>query len=144
MRFLALSAVLVAACFGAPACRAAEALSGPIPAAVVRVLDGDTFEAKVRLWLDIQLTVLVRIDGIDAPELSSRCPEERKAAMAARAYLSTLLAPGLVTLSAIRHDKYAGRVVAGVRLPSGETVGQSLLASGHALATAGARVQRCP
>jgi endonuclease YncB( thermonuclease family) len=37
------------------------------PAEVLRVLDGDTFEARVRLWPGLDVTTKVRLRGVDAP-----------------------------------------------------------------------------
>jgi endonuclease YncB( thermonuclease family) len=59
----------------APPALAAETLRGPYDAVVTRVIDGDTFEARVHIWLLRQeVTTLVRIAGIDAPELIGDCP----------------------------------------------------------------------
>lgn len=54
------------------------------PAEVVRVLDGDTFEARVRIWPGMDVTIKIRLRGIDAPELHARCDDERVKALAAR------------------------------------------------------------
>ena len=40
--------------------RADSDLPGPIPAALVRVIDGDTIEVRARIWLDLDLTTRVR------------------------------------------------------------------------------------
>src|SRR5450759_3535141 len=50
----------------------ASALRSGHPAEVVRVLDGDTFEARVRIWPGMDVTTRVRLRGIDAPELHAR------------------------------------------------------------------------
>ena len=65
-------------------------LPGPIPAALVRVIDGDTIEVRARIWLDLDLTTRVRLAGIDAPELNGACPEERRRAEEARARRSSV------------------------------------------------------
>jgi endonuclease YncB( thermonuclease family) len=54
------------------------------PAEVLRIIDGDTFEARVNLWPGLDVTTRVRLRGIDAPELKARCGEERIKAEAAR------------------------------------------------------------
>ncbi|MEI9995927.1 MAG: thermonuclease family protein [Rhizomicrobium sp.] len=87
---------------------------------VDRVIDGDTFEASAFIWLDQQVTVRVRIVGIDAPELRARCDSERSRAEAARAYLSRRIEGGEVRLTAVRHDKYGGRVDAQVSDAAGD------------------------
>ncbi len=47
------------------------------PADVVRIIDGDTFEARVRVWPGVATDTKVRLRGIDAPELHARCDDER-------------------------------------------------------------------
>ena len=46
------------------------------PADVLRVFDGDTFEARVRLGPTEVITARVRLRGIDAPERDARCAED--------------------------------------------------------------------
>ena len=60
--------------FGPIACPAcAETLTGPVAAIVERVVDGDTLAVRARVWLGQDIHVLVRIRGIDAPELKANC-----------------------------------------------------------------------
>src|SRR5262245_53571454 len=75
-------------------------------AEVLRVLDGNTFEARVQIWPGIAITTRVRLRGIDAPELRARCPEERAKAEAARDALSVMLADGHVGIAQVVLDKY--------------------------------------
>ena len=82
------------------------------PAEVMRVIDGDTFEARVHLWPGLDITTRVRLRGIDAPELKARCGEERVKAEAAREALRAMLDQGEVGISRVTLDKYGGRVVA--------------------------------
>ena len=53
------------------------------PVDVIRTIDGDTFEARVHLPPDLDLTTRVRLRGIDAPELKAACPQELQMAEAA-------------------------------------------------------------
>src|SRR6185312_332928 len=39
------------------------------PADVLRVIDGDTFEARVHVWPGLDITTKVRLRGVDAPEM---------------------------------------------------------------------------
>ena len=80
--FLALAA--------SPAAEAKD-LPGPYSATVTRVIDGDTFEARIHIWLGQESLTLVRLRGIDAPELRGKCPNESEAAKAARDHLAVLL-----------------------------------------------------
>ena len=102
------------------------------PAEVVRVVDGDTFEARVHLWPGLDLSTRVRLRGIDAPELKASCPQELQMAEAASEALRGLLGEGEVTIFNIGPDKYSGRVVADVATRKTANVSASLLAAGHA------------
>ena len=84
------------------------------PAEVLRVLDGDTFEARVRIWPGMDVTTKVRLRGIDAPEMRARCEDERLKAVAAREALARILAEGAVAVFRVGQDKYGGRVDAEV------------------------------
>jgi micrococcal nuclease len=129
----ALCILLYAVCGPQMASWAAEIVPGPIRATVLRVIDGDTFEARALIWPDIEVTVAVRLAGIDAPELHAPCPRDRELGTAAHALLAgELLAAGSVLLTQVAHDKYAGRVLAEVRLPDGRSAAPLLLAAGLA------------
>src|SRR5580704_358549 len=52
-------------------------------AEVLRVLDGDTFEARVETGLGRATTTRVRLRGIDAAEMRARCSREFTKALAA-------------------------------------------------------------
>ena len=80
------------------------------PAEVVRVIDGDTFEARVAVWPGLSVDTKVRLREIDAPELHARCADEHVKAEAARAALATILAEGDVAISRVGLDKYGGRI----------------------------------
>ena len=98
---------------------ARDEISGPVAATVVRVIDGDTFVAEAHVWPGETVRVSVRIRGIDAPELHSRCPRERFAAMQARDALAALLDGQAVTILNIGGGKYYGRVLADVETGDG-------------------------
>jgi endonuclease YncB( thermonuclease family) len=100
------------------------------PVDVIRTIDGDTFEARVHLPPDINLTTRVRLRGIDAPELKASCPQELQMAEAATATLRSLLGEGDVRIFNIGPDKYGGRVVADVTTRRGN-VSTAMLAAGH-------------
>lgn len=109
------------------------------PAEVLRVIDGDTFEARVRLWPGLEMTTRVRLRGIDAPELKSACADEFDRAQVARQALEALLAEGPVAIFNIGPDKYHGRVVADAQTPRTPDVSAALLAAGHARPYQGGR-----
>ncbi len=100
------------------------------PAQVVRVLDGDTFEARVGVWPGLEISTRVRLRGIDAPELRARCSEEVAKAHAARAALAAILAEGGVGVSRVVLDKYGGRVIADASTRKTADVSGALLRTG--------------
>lgn len=100
---------------------AAERLPGPLSAEVIRVIDGDTLEVHVKIWLGTQITTKVRVADVDTPELSRPgCPRERMLGEKAKALAEAAIGPGAVTLYDIEHGKYAGRVVARVETRDGD------------------------
>jgi endonuclease YncB( thermonuclease family) len=101
------------------------------PAEVLRVIDGDTFEARVNLWPGLDITTRVRLRGIDAPELKARCDDERIKAEGAREALRAVLDQGEVAISRVTLDKYGGRVVADASTQRTPDVSAALLGSGH-------------
>lgn len=109
------------------------------PAEVIRVVDGDTFEARVRIWPGLEVTTKVRLRGIDAPELSARCEGERRLAEAARDGLARMLGEGGVSLSGVGTDKYGGRVLAVAATARTPDVSTAMTANGWARPYAGGR-----
>jgi len=103
-------------------------IAGPVRAHLVRVVDGDTIEVLARIWPDHYVETLVRLAGIDAPELRGRCAAEIVQAERAKARLTALLAGARLQLVDIRYGKYAGRVVARVLTGDGGDVAEMLLA----------------
>lgn len=100
---------------------------GPVMASVVQVIDGDTFLADAHIWPGQSIRINIRIRGIDAPEMKSRCRGERAAALRARAALSGMIGQATVSISNIGSAKYYGRVLADVETETGETVRTALL-----------------
>ncbi len=116
---------------------ASQTLAGPYVAAVERVVDGDTIRARVMIWLGQDLSILVRIRGIDAPELRGRCEGEKASARDAAAALERLVSQGTIVLTQIEGGKYFGRVVADVATSQGLDVAATLVAGGYARAYGG-------
>ena len=104
------------------------------PADVLRVIDGDTFEARVRVWPGLDVDTHVRLRGIDAAELHARCADELAKAQAARAALQTMLDQGGVTVARVGVDKYGGRVDAVVATRATADVSAAMLQGGWARA----------
>lgn len=118
-------------------------VEGPVEADLVSVVDGDTLLVEARPWPQHRVTVLVRIRGIDAPELRARCDTARRAARRAKDHLAEL-ANGRIRLKNISGDKYFGRVVADVATASTDDLAAAMLAQGLVRAyDGGRRTQNC-
>jgi hypothetical protein len=79
------SLFLILVLIGAPVqARAAQTLAGPFSFEVLQVIDGDTFRARVPIWLDQTVTVKIRLSGVDTPEMKGKCPAETARAKLAR------------------------------------------------------------
>lgn len=80
-----------------------------VPAAVIRIIDGDTVKLNLDLGWHIYLVSNVRVFGINSPELSTIEGKE------AKAYLEgVLLAGSLVVFESRELDKY-GRPLGSIR-----------------------------
>jgi endonuclease YncB( thermonuclease family) len=112
---------------------------GGHPAEVLRVIDGDTFEARVRVWPGMDITTKVRLRGVDAPEMRARCENERLSAIASRNALTRILSEGSVGIARVTQDKYGGRVDAEVSTAATGDVAAALLAGGTVRAYSGNR-----
>lgn len=122
-------------------------MPGPVPASLIKVVDGDTLLVSAMPWPNHHVTTYVRLRGIDAPELSARCGDIREAATRARGALISLLeGEELLFLETISGDKYYGRVVADVQLADGTNPAIELLGAGLVRPYAGGKkaVQSCP
>ncbi len=108
------------------------ALRAGYPATLLYVNDGDTFEARVRIWPGTDVTTRVRLRTVDAPEMQYRCDEERVKAYAAREALAAMLRQGSVTITNVQQDRYGGRVDADVATAGTPNVADALVARGLA------------
>jgi endonuclease YncB( thermonuclease family) len=100
-------------------------------------IDGDTFGARVHLGSGEDVSIRIRLRGIDAPELKGQCAREIKMAETATAALSKLLREGSLTIYNIGPDKYPGRVVADVATGQTPSVSAAMLGAGYARAYGG-------
>ena len=100
------------------------------PAEVLRIIDGDTFDARVRVWPGTDITTRVRLRDIDAAEFKARCAEERRLAQDAYDALSAMLADGGVTITRVSFDKYGGRVLADAATRRTADIAAALLDAG--------------
>jgi micrococcal nuclease len=106
---MALLIILSALC---PAQAQRDFVTGPVEVDVLKVIDGDTFLARAKVWPGHEVTVSVRLRGIDAPERKGKCASEREAAEEARLALEYALSGTPVQIRNISGDKYFARVIA--------------------------------
>ena len=112
----------------------AAPLYGPYRAEIVRVVDGDTLEMDIDLWPSLRARSMVRIKGLDTPEL--RGPAcERSLAQRARDYLATL-AIGAAQVDLVENDKYGGRILGNVKVKSVD-LAATMISAGHGRAYSG-------
>src|SRR5690606_14062943 len=109
------------------------------PVQIVRIVDGDTFDARVNVWPGIDISTRIRLRGIDAPEMKARCKDEQARAQAARDALARMLAEGAVGIFGVTLDKYGGRVLAGASTRQTTDVSAALLQAGLVRPYAGGR-----
>ena len=88
---------------------------------VVKISDGDTFT----LLLNGNEQVMVRIDGIDAPEKGQAFGNR------AKEYLSSLIWGEIITVCVSKTDRY-GRSIGKVSTPTIEDVGLEMIKAGYA------------
>jgi micrococcal nuclease len=126
MNGLRISTTLLCLLLAAPS--GAAQLYGPYRAEILRVVDGDTLEMDIDLWPSLRARSLVRLKGLDTPEL--RGPAcERSLAQRARDYLATL-AIGAAQVDLVEPDKFGGRIDARVTARGVDLV-SAMIEGGH-------------
>ncbi len=120
---------------------ARDVLAGPLTGQVLAVLDGDTVTVRLHIWIGQDIETHVRINGIDTPEKRGKCMSERARAEQSRLALAQLLADGKIQLRDIRHEKYAGRVLATATASDGTPIAEYLIGKNLARAYAGGKRQ---
>ncbi len=103
------------------------------PILVMGVHDGDTLTAEIDVGFDIYLHRKIRVDGVDAPEMSKQKALAKKAQQFTREF--TLMGPCVIRDP--KTEKY-GRVLSDV-FCSGKSLGQALIKSGHAVPYSGGK-----
>jgi len=125
-------------------------LSDPIPAKVIRVVDGDSVVVEVESWKNTPFSIQsVRISGIDTPESRKppgKCVAETKLGKKAQAFARTLAKPGDdVTFVFHSIDKYGGRIDADIILSDGRDWAHLMLSEGYAKSyDGGTKMTWCP
>lgn len=126
---------------------AAQKLEGPFDFEVIRVMDGDTFRARVTIWLGQTVDVKIRLKGVDTPEMKGKCAAETKLAREAKSFAAKWLRQDGLRLIQIHNGTYAGRVLGTVQKANASgpanTLSAALLAQGLAKPYRGRRATWC-
>jgi len=97
------------------------------------VIDGDTVELEVELGFHARLTVRVRLEGIDTPELRGKTFDERRRAQDAQALVAQWCEARAdrIILRTVRdgRDKFGRLLATLIDQDTGETVQDSLIAA---------------
>lgn len=110
----------------------------------IRVYDGDTITVNYPILPSPLNRMRVRVAGIDTPEAGdrARCPVEAEKAEAARVFLERLFEDQtVVRVYNFKWDKFGGRVLGDVRVPTGD-VREHMIAAGHAVRYGGTGPRR--
>jgi micrococcal nuclease len=94
----------------------------------VTVVDGDTVTIATQ---GMATGLRLRALGFDAPEANSSCAAERSLAKRAKDRVVALSVRGLDVTTGLQTDMY-GRILATLRTPNGQDVGQILIGEGLA------------
>lgn len=114
-----------------------DVIAGPLTARVLDVLDGDTVNVRIKVWMGQDIETSVRIAGMDAPEIHGKCTREQVMAKEAKDELAQLLAGGEIKIFDARLEKYAGRVVARAETVGGIKIREHMIEKGLARAYKG-------
>ena len=120
-----------------------KVLDGPFAFEVLRVIDGDTFHARVTVWQGQTVDFKVRLKGVDTPEMNGKCPAEKKLAQQAKAFATRWLDARKAKLIGVQYGTYAGRVLATTMDESGDTLSAALLAQNLAKPYRGRKAKWC-
>ncbi len=106
----------------------------PIPATIVRVIDGDTVVVDAHIWPQmVAAGVSIRVLGIDTPERRGKCALEKQRAEQAKAIMAEAFPVGdPVLLVGVKPDKFGGRFNARVLTAGGKDWGDLIQAEGLA------------
>ena len=145
---IAISLALALALSAPAPASAAQKLKGPFEFKVLKVIDGDTFRARIPIWLGQTIDVKIRLKGVDTPEMKGKCAAEIKLARQAKSFAAQWLRQDGLRLTQIHHGTYAGRVLATVEKTNASgadnSLSAALLAQGLAKPYKGRRATWCP
>ena len=90
-----------------------EAITITAGAEVLNVIDGDTIRVQAHMWPGQQWSGLIRLRGIDTPELRGKCQAETDQGILAGATMVSLVPPRVYLVN-VKPGKFGGRFVATV------------------------------
>jgi len=101
---------------------------------LISVYDGDTFKVDINSYPDIAgKKISIRVNGIDTPELRTRCKSEKVLGYKAKRIAKDLLENSkVIELRNIKRGKYF-RIVADVYLDNNVSLADELIKSGLAV-----------
>lgn len=99
---------------------------------VYKVIDGDTIKVLYNYGNKVH-KIDIRVNGVDTPESRRASDMEKKACKIVGKVVSDKIFEQLISVKFLNWDKYGGRMVGDVYLPSGETLCEFLIANklGH-------------
>ena len=132
MRTLTITFLLVCAIFAQASVRDKN-FGSVVVDEVTSIYDGDTFRVNISGWPDIiGERVMIRINGIDAPELRGKCEKEKKWALRAKQFVvEKLRHAGKIVLKNMHRGKYF-RIIADVYV-DGVNLGKEMIMHGLAV-----------
>ncbi len=99
-------------------------------AKIIRVIDGDTFEATIDVGFGMSFTTKLRLTGIDVAETwRPKSEAERVHGEAATAFVKNFIGDGYVTIKTTKQGKY-GRYIATVMNSDGVDLTKRLIEEG--------------
>jgi len=111
--------------------RGRDCLMWEYQAEILRVVDGDTVDARVDLGFKVHYNVRVRLHGLNAPESRTRDKEEKIRGLAAKERLEQLVGGKTVVLKSHGVGKF-GRCLGELKVGS-TNVNATLIEEGHAV-----------
>jgi len=100
---------------------------------VLKVIDGDTFDAVIDLGFNILLKQRIRLYGINAPESTTRNKEEKERGLKAKERLKEMIEGKEVLLQSKEWGKF-GRCLGIVYIEEkGKAINDILVKEGHAI-----------
>ena len=108
---------------------------------VLRVIDGDTIDAKIDLGFDVSVKKRIRFMGINTPESRTRDLEEKQHGLAAKYRLKELLKGATIVVKTAIDKKARGKYgrILGTIYADDVNINDKMVEEGHAIAYYGGK-----